>query len=50
MGIDFLPDKPKFTAAHRTITGDIIRGTLHPGENFCLSVIMPLKLGSMQIR
>lgn len=32
MGIDFLPDKPIYQQLIERITGDIIRGTLRPGE------------------
>ena len=32
MGIDFLPDKPIYQQLIERITGDIIRGTLKPGE------------------
>ncbi|MCZ2259112.1 GntR family transcriptional regulator [Sporosarcina sp. G11-34] len=32
MGIDFLPDKPIYQQLIERITGDIIRGTLQPGE------------------
>lgn len=32
MGIDFLPDKPIYQQLIERITGDIIRGTLLPGE------------------
>lgn len=32
MGIDFLPDKPIYQQLIERITGDIIRGTLGPGE------------------
>ena len=32
MGIDFLPDKPIYQQLIERITGDIIRGTLEPGE------------------
>lgn len=32
MGIDFLPDKPIYQQLIERITGEIIRGTLRPGE------------------
>lgn len=32
MSIDFLPDKPIYQQLIERITGDIIRGTLKPGE------------------
>ena len=32
MGIDFLPDKPIYQQLIDLITGEIIRGTLKPGE------------------
>ena len=32
MGIDFLPDKPIYQQLIERVTGDIIRGTLKPGE------------------
>lgn len=32
MGIDFLPNKPIYQQLIERITGDIIRGTLKPGE------------------
>lgn len=32
MGIDFLPDKPIYQQLIERITGDIIRGTLQPGD------------------
>ena len=32
MGMDFLPDKPIYQQLIERITGDIIRGTLQPGE------------------
>ncbi|WP_342507385.1 GntR family transcriptional regulator [Sporosarcina sp. FSL K6-2383] len=32
MGIEFLPDKPIYQQLIDRITGDIIRGTLKPGE------------------
>ncbi len=32
MGIDFLPDKPIYQQLIERIVGDVIRGTLSPGE------------------
>ena len=32
MGMDFLPDKPIYQQLIERITGDIIRGTVQPGE------------------
>ena len=32
MGIEFLPDKPIYQQLIERVTGDIIRGTLKPGE------------------